>query len=252
MPLSPDEIKSRDFLVALRGYDKDEVETFLHEVADQYAELMAELALARQGATSASPSAADPFADLGDHVASVMRAATEAANQRQSDSEREAAAVRTAAREQAEHAVAEARLELDAASRLRAEAEREAAHLRATAREEVERIRDEARQVLNQAQHTRETVEREAAELRESALRHGQEVRDEAERTVLQFIESAKREIEETVEQVLGGMKRLERAEQDSVSFATTVPPDGDEGVETPPAPASDPFHRPEEDAAAS
>ena len=251
MPLSPEEIKSRDFLVALRGYDKHEVEAFLHEIADQYAELMAELALARQGGTSASPSAADPFADLGDHVASVMRAATEAAEQRQSDSEREAASIRTAAREEAEHAAAEARLELDAASELRAEAEREAAHLRATAREEVERIRNEARQVLRQAQDAREAAEQEAAELREAALRHGQEMRDRAEQTVSQFIESAKREIEETVKQVLGGMERLQRAEQHSLSFGTTVLPDSD-AVENRPAPESDPYRRPEEDAAAS
>ncbi|HVL04316.1 MAG TPA: DivIVA domain-containing protein, partial [Acidimicrobiales bacterium] len=238
MPLSPEEIQNRDFLVALRGYDKHEVETFLQDVADQYAELMEELALARQGGVSASPSAADPFADLGDHVASVMRAATEAANQRQSDTEREAASILAAAREDAEHAAAEARLELDAASELRAEAEREAAHLRATAREEVERIRNEARQVLTQAQHARETAEQEAAELREGALRHGQEVRDRAEQTVLQFIESAKREIEETVKQVLGGMERLQRAEQHSLSFGTTVPPENDEPVENRPAPA--------------
>ena len=248
MPLSPEEIKNRDFLVALRGYDKHEVETFLQDVADQYAELMAELALARQGGASASPSAADPFVDLGDHVASVMRAATEAAEQRQSDSEREAASILAAAREDAAHAAAEARLELDAASELRAEAEREAAHLRATAREEVERIRNEARQVLSQAQHARETAEQEAAELREAALRHGQEARGRAEQTVSQFIESAKREIEETVKQVLGGMERLQRAEQRSLSFGTAVPPDSDEAVPNP----RDPYRRPEEDAAAS
>ena len=252
MPLSPEEIKNRDFLVALRGYDKHEVETFLQEVADQYAELMAELALARQGATSASPLAADPFADLGDHVASVMRAATEAAEQRQSDSEREAASIRTAAREEAEHAAAEARLELDAASELRIEAEREAAQLRAAAREEVERLRNEARQMLHQAKDARETVEREAAELRQAALRHGQEARERAEQRVSQFIQSAKREIEETVRQVLGGMQRLQRAEQHSLSFGTTVPPDSDETVENRPAPESDPSRRPEEDAAAS
>ena len=248
MPLSPEEIKNRDFLVALRGYDKHEVETFLQEVADQYAELMAELVLARQGGASASPSAADPFVDLGDHVASVMRAATEAAEQRQSDSEREAASILAAAREDAEHAAAEARLELNAASELRAEAEREAAHLRATAREEVERMRNEARQMLHHAQHSRETAEHEAAELREAALRHGRELRDRAEQTVLHFIESAKREIKETVKQVLGGMERLQQGEQHPLSFGTTVPPDSDEAVENRPVPSP----RREEDAAAS
>lgn len=222
MPLSPEEIKNRDFLVALRGYDKDEVVSFLHEVASQYADLMAEAALARQNGPSGPPPA-DPFADLGDHVASVMRAATESANQRQRESEEEAASIRRAAREEAEHAAAEARLELDVASDLRADAEREAAQLRSAAQEEAEQVRNEARQVLDQAMEARAAVEREAAELRESVMRHGQELRDRAERAVSQFVESAKRDIEEAVRQTLGGMDGLRRVEQRSLSPDATA-----------------------------
>lgn len=222
MPLSPEEIKNRDFLVALRGYDKDEVISFLHEVASQYADLMAEAALARQNGPSGAP-AVDPFADLGDHVASVMRAATEAADQRQRESEQEAASVRQAAREEAQHAAAEARLELDAASELRADAEREAAKLRSAAQEEAEQVRREARQVLDQALEARAAVEREAAELRESAMRHGQELRDRAEQALSDFVDSAKQEIDEAVRQILGGMERLQRAEQRSLSLSPSA-----------------------------
>ena len=227
MPLSPEEIKNRDFLVALRGYDKDEVASFLHEVASQYADLMAEAALARENGP-AGPPPADPFNDLGDHVASVMRAATEAANQRQVDSEQEAASIRRAAREEAEHAAAEARLELDTASDLRADAEREASQLRSAAREEAEQVRKEARQVLDQAMEVRATVEREAAELRESAIRHGQALRDRAEQAVSQFVESAKQEIEEAVRQTLGGMDSLRRVEQRPLTLDATADGDGE------------------------
>lgn len=251
MPLSPEEIKSKDFLVALRGYDKHEVETFLQDVADQYAELMAELALARQGGTSASPLVADPFADLGDHVASVMRAATEAAKQRQSDSEREAASIRTAAREEAEHAAAEARLELEAASELRAEAEQEAAEVRAVARREVAQTRTEARHELEAAMEARATVEREATELRESARRHEQELRAEAERTVAQLVVSAKQQIEDAVRQVLLGCESLQRLEQGSLSFADIVAHVAG-GFEQPQTGMSGSFESSDEDAAAS
>lgn len=252
MSFSPEEIKSRDFLVALRGYDKLEVETFLQEVADQYAEFMEELEQARQGSTSASLPAADPFADLGDHVASVMRAATEAANQRQSESEREAASIRTAAREEAEHAAAEARQELDAASELRAEAERESAQLRAAAREEADRTREEARQVLEAAKETQSTVEREAKVLRESTMHHEQELRSQAEQTVERFVASARQEIEEAVKQVLGGFEGVQRVEQRSLSLTDAVPPGSGEAVGIPSASASGKSNIHEEDAAAS
>ncbi len=252
MPLSPEEISNRDFLVALRGYDKAEVEAFLRDVASQYADLMAEVVRAREEASTGSVPAADPFLDLGDHVASLMRTASEAAAQLRTEAEQEATSIRTGAQEEAAHAAAEARLELDAASELRAQAEREAAQLRAAAREEVARIRNEAGQMLDAARETRATVEREAKELRESAARHEQELRARAEQTVAQLVASAKQEIGEAMRQVLGGSERLQRVEQRPLSFGATVPPGSGEIVESPLAPASGPYQRPDEDAAAS
>ncbi len=38
--LTPEEIQSREFLVSLRGYDRDEVHAFLDEVAESFAELL--------------------------------------------------------------------------------------------------------------------------------------------------------------------------------------------------------------------
>lgn len=252
MSFSPEEIRSRDFLVALRGYDKIEVETFLRDVASQHADLLAEVALARGEGRSESVPATDLFADLGDQVAYVMRAAAEAAAQLQTETEREAASMRAVAREEAGRAAAEARLELDAASEMRAEAEREAAQVRAAAREEADRTGNEARQVLEAAQEARSTVEREAAELRESSIHHEQELRTQAEQTVAQFIVSAKQEIEEAVKQVLGGFEGLQQVEQRSLSLTNAGAPDSGEAVEIPPASASDESNIQDEDAAAS
>lgn len=40
MSLSPHEIRNKRFMVALRGYDKEEVESFLGTVADTYDEVL--------------------------------------------------------------------------------------------------------------------------------------------------------------------------------------------------------------------
>lgn len=40
--LTPEEIQSREFLVSLRGYDRDEVHAFLDEVAEAFSQLLAE------------------------------------------------------------------------------------------------------------------------------------------------------------------------------------------------------------------
>jgi DivIVA domain-containing protein len=252
MPFSPEEIKSKDFLVALRGYDKLEVASFLQDVASQHADLLAEVALARGEGRSESGPATDSFADLGDQVASVMRAAAEAAAQLQTETEREAASIRAAAGEEAGRAAAEARLELDAASELRAEAEREAAQTRAAAREEADRTSNEARQLLEAAKEARSTVEREAKELRESTIHHEQELRIQAEQTVEHFVASAREEIEEAVKQVLGGFEGLQQVEQRSLSLTDAVPPGSGESVGIPPASASEESNIQDEDAAAS
>lgn len=252
MPFSPEEIKSKDFLVALRGYDKIEVETFLQEVASEYADLRAEVTLAREQGRPGPATAADPYAELGDQVASVMRAAADAAAELRTETEREAASIRATAQEEAGRAAAEARLELDAASELRGEAEREAAQLRAAAREEADRTRNEARQVLDAAKEARATVEREAEELRDSAMRHEQDLRNKAEQAVAQLFVAAKQEIEEALRQVLGGCEGLQRAEQSSLSFTATMLPTGGEAVEIPPASAYGASQMPDEDAAAS
>ncbi len=56
--LTPEEIQSREFLVSLRGYDRDEVGAFLDEVADDFATLLAQVG--GGGAAPAAPAEPEP------------------------------------------------------------------------------------------------------------------------------------------------------------------------------------------------
>src|SRR3954447_18700606 len=88
--MRPEDIQNRDFLVGMRGYDKDDVRSFLAEVAAEHAALQTELeALASAPAPQppvaapapvapAAPVAetgADDFENLGASVAAILRAA---------------------------------------------------------------------------------------------------------------------------------------------------------------------------------
>lgn len=55
--LTPEEIQSREFLVSLRGYDRDEVHAFLDEVAEAFSQLLAD------GGRSGSEGSVGPVED---------------------------------------------------------------------------------------------------------------------------------------------------------------------------------------------
>ncbi|HEU4480513.1 MAG TPA: DivIVA domain-containing protein [Actinomycetota bacterium] len=147
MPLTPEEIQNKDFLISLRGYDKDEVESFLSRVADEFRDAL------RGGGEGGS---ADPFQDLGQEVGSVLQAAKSSADALRSKAEQEATAVLQKAREEAANlresvSKAAARVKEDAerhAVQQRSEAERYAEETRSAAeREANERLRESARRV---------------------------------------------------------------------------------------------------------
>ena len=95
MGLRPEDIESKEFLVALRGYDKDQVREFLGEVA-------AEMRRLTQAAASGSPGGADAqWEELRAHIASVMRAAADEASTIRLHAERDAQAIRNEARQHA-------------------------------------------------------------------------------------------------------------------------------------------------------
>ncbi|HUQ38583.1 MAG TPA: DivIVA domain-containing protein [Acidimicrobiales bacterium] len=111
MGIVAEEIAGKQFIVGLRGYDRDEVQAFLRAVAEEVRRLHVELQTAR------IPSPDSPEA-LGTQVAAVMRAAQDQAREL-----REAAIVEAdALRAEAEAAKAEA-------TRVLEEAQAEAAAL---------------------------------------------------------------------------------------------------------------------------
>ena len=152
MGFTPEDIERREFLVALRGYDRDEVHRYLIEVAAQFRE-----------ALSAPPAAEDPYTRLGEDVAELVRSTAEQSNALRAKAEDEVAALRSSA----EHEVAE----------LRAEARREADQIRADAEADAERRHSEA------VDYAREQVSAVLADARERYSRA-----DAAERELVDFL----------------------------------------------------------------
>lgn len=138
MPFTPEEIESKEFLITLRGYDKDEVNAFLRAVAADYRS-----AMSRQGTDIAVPSSS--YEALGAEISTVLSTAKQSAETIRRRAEEEA----TEARRRAEE---ESRQLRDAASkaakRLTEEAERHSIEVRASAeREAGDRLRESARRV---------------------------------------------------------------------------------------------------------
>lgn len=139
MPFSPEEIESKEFLITLRGYDKDEVQAFLRAVAADYR------SIADSARMPAAPSATNPFESLGEEVGTVLKVARESANALRQKAEDEAAATRRRAEEES---AALRNAASAAAKRLTEEAERHAIEVRASAeRDAGERLRETARRV---------------------------------------------------------------------------------------------------------
>lgn len=149
---TPDEIASRQFLIALRGYDRDEVSAFLQEVAEERRQLerrIAELEVRVEGETG---DARHAFRHLGDETTRILVAAEEAATQMRDRADAEARETLDTARRSATQELDEARRtaqrELDEARRT---AKDEVQEARRTAQEELERARNQADALVEDA-----------------------------------------------------------------------------------------------------
>lgn len=144
MALLPEEIEGKRFLVALRGYDKDQVHAFLALVADEHR------ALLEGNAPGGVALERDPATALGERVASIIRAAIASAEEIRAAAQEEASRIVAAAEEEriaSRRERDEARDELRAAEALR----REAAKINRAAAEEAARIMEAAQQELEAA-----------------------------------------------------------------------------------------------------
>jgi DivIVA domain-containing protein len=181
--MEPEDIEGREFFVGLRGYDRDEVNQFLAELAAEHRALLDEL----QGN---APVARDPFEDLGANVTAILRTANESATTITAEAEATATELREQAEQYAERVRQKAdedalrilydaedelgrrRTELDAeaerlqnaASETDAESERILEEARHHAREILERAHEEAGRLLNEADGRAATIEADAEE----------------------------------------------------------------------------------------
>lgn len=114
--LTPEEIAARRFLVALRGYERDEVEAFLREVAgevgqvhDRIAELEREVGELRKAEGGPAGAAGDAERALGEQTARILAAAREAAEEIHERAEQQAHEELEGARQRARQDLEEAR-----------------------------------------------------------------------------------------------------------------------------------------------
>lgn len=150
--MRPEDIRERDFMVGLRGYDKDEVRSFLSEIADAHGAALAEIEQLRSAPpVAAAPVVApaddrDEFEHLGASVAAILRVAKESAAEMSADAEARAAEIRAAAETQA--------------TQTRESAERYAESMRGQADE----VRSQAQGALDNARAQADAIVREANE----------------------------------------------------------------------------------------
>ena len=142
MPFTAEEIENKEFLITLRGYDKDEVKAFLRAVAADFkaaSDSPVPVGVAETGGGG------NAFEALGADIGHVLQVAKQSADTLKSKAEGDAAAMRKRAEEEAKSLRDAAS---NAARRLTEEAERHAVQVRATAeREADERTRDSQRRV---------------------------------------------------------------------------------------------------------
>jgi DivIVA domain-containing protein len=136
--MSADQIRRREFVATRRGYDPSQVRDFLDQVADQVQKLDLMLRDARTEADAALRAASeprrDPYAQLAERVAGVLRSADEDADR-----------IRRDARQEADRIIHETRAD---AERIRIDAEERAEKTRGEAELALQEARDQANRTI--------------------------------------------------------------------------------------------------------
>lgn len=187
--MKPQEIREREFVVTLRGYDQDEVRAFLDELATEL--------------ETADEPPAGRFDEFGRATARVLAVAEESAQE-----------ITEAARSDAERIVAEAD---ERARRLVAEAETAAREVR----DEAEQVREQAREELRQATAEREELGRLREEHAAAQRRSLERIRRAGGET-----SRALRAATEPSDQVLHGVEEARRLVDEHFEAADAVAAD--------------------------
>jgi DivIVA domain-containing protein len=158
--VSAEQIRRREFVTTRRGYDPDQVRSYLEELASQVELMSAMLREARLEADTAvgavSPPAVDPYERLAQRVASLIREADETAER-----------LRLEGRRDAERIMLEARGD---AERVRAEAELQAGRAQAEAEMALHQAREQADRTISGLATRREALVDQLAQMQERLL----------------------------------------------------------------------------------
>ena len=179
MTITPDDLISKTFNMTLRrGYDKEEVDAFLLQLAEDY---RAALSRGGSGGGGAVQTGGDPFAAMGQEVTAVLRTAKESAEALRKKTEEEAEGIRRRA--------------ADKAIEVRRVAQEQATSLVETAKKKAEQLTQDADRY---SQETRSKADREASDARSQAERYAQETRNKADREATELRSEADRYAQDT------------------------------------------------------
>lgn len=190
--LSPDDIEKASFHTVKDGYDKDEVEVFLHAVATDVRALKGEVESARLGSHR-------PYDALGREMGALMQHAHDAAAHVRKTAENEA----TTILQKAQHDAAKARQE---AEQLKKKYETEKLIARDEALAAVDRLRE-------QAEQQRQMAEAEGNILHQEARRSAKRLQDDAKKKAGEIIATATSESHARAAEAERRLRRLQEFE---------------------------------------
>lgn len=98
---SAQDLERVEFATAIRGYDKDEVDTFLRELAVEHNRIAAELSAAKKSADKS-------YVEMGEEIGDILQHTRDVADQMIKSAEEEAAGIKERARRAAEQTATEA------------------------------------------------------------------------------------------------------------------------------------------------
>ena len=272
--ITPGDVHNAQFSTRVRGYDRDEVNAFLRELAAQL-EQMIEHQQLLQNQPPAVVEEEEPYAKLGSDAGKLMQLAREHADRMKAEATAEIAADRTAAEREVaelleragteasalrEMAERDAKLLRDDADRAHADAQTRAREveiesenaltraqtevegMRAAAEAEIRTLRsqaeEEAKRIKNKARadHTVVTREahREANRIEKEARQRAELLKDEAEEKADQRVRHARAEVRKLSDAESTLKKRIQALQSTLDSLSRAVDDAGDTSAETP------------------
>lgn len=166
--MSPEQIRRREFVTIRRGYDPDQVRNYLDQLAAQVERMASMIREARMEAESAIRASAspktDPYEQLAQRVASVIREADDVAERTRSEASREA-----------ELALEQARADAD---RIRLDASTHAEQSRAEAERSVHDAREQAHRTIEGLATRREALVGQLSQMQERLIGVARDLED--------------------------------------------------------------------------